>query len=78
MKYIPQLEPLNLSVGISFLLFTGCQQKETERESSKPNVLIIYTDDQGSIDMNCYGAKELYPPNIDKLAETGVRFTQFL
>lgn len=45
---------------------------------AKPNVLIIYTDDQGSIDANCYGAKDLATPNIDKLAKTGVRFTQML
>ncbi|MDA0194574.1 MAG: sulfatase-like hydrolase/transferase [Bacteroidetes bacterium] len=43
----------------------------------KPNVIIIYTDDQGSIDMNCYGAFDLYTPNMDLLAATGVRFTQF-
>ena len=43
----------------------------------KPNVIIIYTDDQGSIDVNCYGAKDLYTPHMDALAEQGVRFTQF-
>lgn len=43
----------------------------------KPNVIIIYTDDQGTIDANCYGADDLFTPNIDKLAETGVKFTQF-
>lgn len=44
----------------------------------KPNVIIIYTDDQGSVDANCYGSKDLETPNIDRLAETGVRFTQML
>lgn len=43
----------------------------------KPNVIIILTDDQGSVDVNCYGAKDLYTPNMDGLAEKGVRFTQF-
>ncbi len=41
-----------------------------------PNVLLIYTDDQGSIDLNCYGAKDLATPNLDRLATQGVRFTQ--
>jgi arylsulfatase A len=45
--------------------------------SSKPNVIIILTDDQGSMDVNCYGARDLYTPNLDKLAKTGVMFTQF-
>ncbi|QGJ69885.1 Cerebroside-sulfatase [Planctomycetales bacterium 10988] len=46
-------------------------------ESSRPNVVIIFTDDQGSIDLNCYGAKDLMTPHLDGLAERGVRFDQF-
>ena len=42
----------------------------------KPNVIFIYTDDQGAIDLNCYGAKDLYTPNFDRLAKEGTRFTQ--
>ena len=41
-----------------------------------PNVVILFTDDQGTIDANCYGSKDLITPNIDKLAATGVLFTQ--
>lgn len=44
--------------------------------STKPNVIILFTDDQGTVDANCYGSKDLITPNIDKLAATGVRFTQ--
>jgi len=43
----------------------------------RPNVIFILTDDQGSIDINCYGAKDLMTPNMDALAARGVRFTQF-
>jgi arylsulfatase A-like enzyme len=43
----------------------------------RPNVVLIYTDDQGSIDLNCYGAKDLITPHMDSLADRGVRFTQF-
>ena len=43
----------------------------------KPNVIIIYTDDQGSVDLNCYGSKDLATPHMDGLARRGVRFTQF-
>ena len=42
-----------------------------------PNVILIYTDDQGSIDTGVYGAKDLETPHIDSLAAEGVRFTQF-
>lgn len=43
----------------------------------KPNVILILTDDQGSIDVNCYGASDLATPHMDRLARHGVRFTQF-
>ncbi|MCL6101400.1 MAG: sulfatase-like hydrolase/transferase [Bacteroidetes bacterium] len=45
--------------------------------ATKPNVVLILTDDQGSIDLNCYGATDLKTPNLDRLAQNGVRFTQF-
>jgi len=44
---------------------------------TKPNVIVIYTDDQGSIDLNIYGAKDLKTPHMDALVQDGVRFTQF-
>jgi arylsulfatase A len=43
----------------------------------KPNVIVIFTDDQGSVDAGCYGAKDLATPSLDALAARGVRFTQF-
>ena len=53
--------------------FTGMSNLPARR----PNVIIIFTDDQGSIDVNCYGAKDLVTPAMDRLAQRGVRFTQF-
>ncbi len=44
--------------------------------SRPPNVIIMLTDDQGTLDAHCYGANDLRTPNIDRLAVTGVRFTQ--
>ncbi len=43
---------------------------------TRPNVVVIYTDDQGSLDLNCYGSSDLHTPHLDKLANQGVRFTQ--
>ncbi len=48
-----------------------------QKISGKPNVLLIYTDDQGTLDMNAYGAKDIHTPNMDELARQGVMFTQF-
>jgi arylsulfatase A-like enzyme len=46
--------------------------------AARPNVVIVYTDDQGSVDANCYGAEDLATPNMDRLAASGVRLTQML
>ena len=41
----------------------------------RPNILLILTDDQGYHDLSCYGAADFQTPNIDRLAASGVRFT---
>ena len=45
--------------------------------SARPNVLLIFTDDQGYADVGAYGSTFIDTPNIDRLAAEGVRFTQF-
>jgi len=42
----------------------------------KPNIVLIMADDLGWSDLGCYGSG-IKTPNLDKLAENGVRFTQF-
>ncbi|MFI3259719.1 MAG: arylsulfatase [Rikenellaceae bacterium] len=44
--------------------------------AQQPNIILIMCDDMGFSDLGCYGS-EINTPNIDKLAEEGVRFTQF-
>ena len=44
--------------------------------AERPNILIILGDDIGYTDIGCFGG-EIQTPNIDSLAKTGVRFTQF-
>lgn len=43
----------------------------------RPNILFILSDDQGSWAMHCAGTEELYTPNLDSIAENGVRFDDF-
>ncbi|MHB9008357.1 MAG: sulfatase-like hydrolase/transferase [Limisphaerales bacterium] len=57
-------------------LLLGCEPAEAA-EAVRPNVILIVADDQGSVDLGCYGAKDLHTPHLDALAATGVRFTQF-
>ena len=47
------------------------------KSKRRPNVVLIFTDDQGSVDVNCYGSKDLHTPGMDALAKRGTRFTQF-
>ncbi len=42
---------------------------------NRPNVIIIMTDDQGYGDLSCMGAEDFVTPNIDSLAEGGIRFS---
>jgi len=44
--------------------------------ADKPNVVIFYTDDQGTLDANCFGSTDLYTPTIGRLAAAGAKFTQ--
>jgi arylsulfatase A-like enzyme len=45
--------------------------------NDKPNIIIIYVDDMAYADVSCYGGKYTQTNNIDRLAEEGVRFTQY-
>lgn len=58
-------------------LISGILGWSQHKTKDKPNVIVILTDDQGSVDLNAYGATDLYTPNMDRLAREGVRFTQF-
>jgi arylsulfatase A len=43
----------------------------------QPNFILIVADDLGINDLSVYGSRTIYTPNIDKLANSGIRFTQF-
>jgi len=42
-----------------------------------PNVVIIFTDDQGYQDVGCFGSPDIKTPNLDRMAAGGIRFTDF-
>ncbi len=45
---------------------------------SKPNFVIIFADDQGYGDLGCFGSQTIKTPNIDRMAQEGRRFTNFM
>lgn len=48
-----------------------------ETKAPRPNIVIIFTDDQGYGDLGCYGLKTAKTPNLDRMATEGTRFTSF-
>ena len=58
---------------IGFLFFASCEKVKDR----PPNIVIIFTDDQGYADIGVYGAQGFQTPNLDRLANEGIRFTDF-
>lgn len=63
--------------GLLLVAFLGslAQKRNDQVKTSKPNVIYIMTDDLGYGDLSCYGATKIHTPNLDKLAASGIRFT---
>lgn len=61
-----------LSMGIGLM---ACGTQKEEAATAKPNIIYIMGDDLGYGDLSCYGATKIHTPNIDNLAQNGIRFT---
>ncbi len=64
------MKPYALFAGGLALAAAGCTQEKA------PNIVVILADDMGFSDVGCYGG-EVETPNLDRLAENGVRYRQF-
>ena len=53
------------------------QAESSNKEQRPPNIVLIFTDDQGYQDLGCYGSPNIKTPNIDQMAKEGARFTNF-
>jgi len=61
-------------ISLTILVFLySCTNKDTNQ---KPNIIYILADDLGYAELGCYGQEKIETPNIDALAENGMRFTQ--
>ena len=58
------------------LVFSSCVV-ENNQKGKLPNIVIVFTDDQGYGDVGCFGATGFETPNLDKMASEGMKFTNF-
>src|SRR5687768_15350439 len=68
--------PLMHRILIFMLAFSALPFAASSAERL-PNVIIVFTDDQGYGDLGIFGAKGYTTPNIDRLAREGTKFTNF-
>ncbi len=60
--------------AFALLLALLCAASAADR---KPNIIFILADDLGYGELGCFGQKQIATPNLDRMAEEGIRFTRF-
>jgi arylsulfatase len=62
-------------IAITIAIIAPLSGAFAKKEPSKPNVILIIADDVSVSDFGCYGNPNIRTPNIDKLADNGMRFS---
>lgn len=70
------MKHISFSTLIPCAAVTLAAQAVQAQTGDRPNILVILADDLGYSDLGCYGS-EISTPNLDRLANNGLRFTQF-
>lgn len=67
----------SILIGSAMLgtMTSACKEEKRNTQAEKPNIIVILTDDAGYADFGFMGSSDLETPNIDKLAQDGVIFT---
>ena len=64
---------MKFAVALLLCLLASC----LSAQATKPNIIVILADDIGYGDLGCYGSKAIATPRLDRMAQEGVRFTDF-
>jgi arylsulfatase A-like enzyme len=74
---LKQIKLLNMNRKLNAILLAALAAASFAyaARSERPNVLLILVDDLGYQDLSCQGATDIETPHIDRLAESGIRFT---
>tara|TARA_R110000796_G_scaffold88794_1_gene191614 strand:- start:1825 stop:3252 length:1428 start_codon:yes stop_codon:yes gene_type:complete len=68
----------NLSLFILSLVLFSCAEKKKELQPEvPPNVILIFTDDQGYQDVGTFGSPNIETPHLDQMAKDGIKLTSF-
>lgn len=67
------MKPQFLLLALAAFICTTAQATD-----SKPNLIVIFTDDQGYGDVGCFGSTTIRTPNLDRMAKEGRKFTSFM
>ena len=89
-KRLQNIDRRQLLLGVSSLALAGCAASAglapeaiaqpanglTTGSGKQPNIIFIMADDLGYADVSCYGRRDYQTPNIDLIAQNGMRFWQ--
>ena len=70
------LKSLHLLI-LSLILFSCAEKKKESKVEIPPNVILIFTDDQGYQDVGTFGSPNIETPHLDQMAKEGVKLTSF-
>ena len=68
----------NAIMGVCLcLLFSCAEKKQSKQQNQPPNIILIFTDDQGYNDLGVFGADDIATPHLDQMAADGLQLTSF-
>jgi arylsulfatase A-like enzyme len=68
---------LSASLNAAYALLAGLMIGLPARAAAPPNIIVIFSDDQGYQDLGVFGSPNIKTPHVDRMAREGMRFTDF-